>query len=167
VLGKIILLAVITAIAVWLAIPLIGTERWSLLILVIVTTVLLYVIFLQPWHIPIKYIIPGTIFLIAFQVVPVVFTASTALTNFGDGHRGTKEDAIASIERGRPAGPSSREYVLTIAAEATRRPATSCSCSSTRPRRPLARRRRRPRALPDAVVNERGKVTSAPRPDSC
>ena len=98
-LGKIILLAVITAIAVWLAIPLIGTERWSLLILVIVTTVLLYVIFLQPWHIPIKYIIPGTIFLIAFQVIPVVFTASTALTNFGDGHRGTKDDAITSIER--------------------------------------------------------------------
>ena len=97
-LGKIILLAVITAIAVWLAIPLIGTERWSLLILVIVTTVLLYVIFLQPWHIPIKYIIPGTIFLIAFQVIPVVFTASTALTNFGDGHRGSKEDAVRGIE---------------------------------------------------------------------
>ncbi len=164
-LGKIILLAVITAIAVWLAIPLIGTERWSLLILVIVTTVLLYVIFLQPWHIPIKYIIPGTIFLIAFQVIPVVFTASTALTNFGDGHRGTKDDAITSIESGsvqRVEG--SAEYVLTIAAKADPTsgnlvyllvdPATKVAQQGDE--EGLT-------PFPDAVMNERGKITTAPQ----
>ena len=34
----------------------------------------LYAIYLQPWHIPIKYLVPGTIFLILFQIIPVVFT---------------------------------------------------------------------------------------------
>ena len=124
--GKIILLAVVTAIAVWLAIPLIATEMWVLLAIVIVTTVALYVIYLQPVHIPVKYLVPGTIFLIVFQVVPVIFTATTAFTNFGDGHRGTKEEAIAAVERGSVQQvEGSTEYVLTIAAEgnaATRRP---------------------------------------------
>ena len=32
----------------------------------------IFAVYLQPWHIPLKYLVPGTIFLIAFQVVPVV-----------------------------------------------------------------------------------------------
>ena len=65
------------------------------------------------------YIIPGTIFLIAFQVVPVVSTFGVSFTNFGDGHRGTKEDAIAAIEGASVKQvPGSAEYVLTIATEA-------------------------------------------------
>ena len=43
---------------------------------------------------------PGTIFLILFQIIPVVFTFATAFTNFGDGHRGTKDEAVTSIEGG-------------------------------------------------------------------
>ena len=30
--------------------------------------------------------------------MPIVYTVTTAFTNFGDGHRGSKEDAIAAIE---------------------------------------------------------------------
>ena len=42
---------------------------------------------------------PGTIFLLAFQVLPILYTFSVAFTNLGDGHRGSKEEAIAAIER--------------------------------------------------------------------
>ena len=83
----------------------------------ILATVVIFVVYLQPWHIPLKYLVPGTIFLVAFQIVPVVFTVATAFTNFGDGHRGTKEDAIRAIET--DLGPARRrsrpEYILTIA----------------------------------------------------
>ena len=58
----------------------------------------IFFVYLQPWHIPLKYIVPGTIFLVAFQVVPVVSTFGVSFTNFGDGHRGTKDDAITAIE---------------------------------------------------------------------
>ena len=82
-----------------MAIPLVATQewvwlgaRWSL------TTVRIFVVYLQPWHIPIKYLLPGTIFLIAFQVIPVVATFATSFTNFGDGHRGGKQDAITAIQ---------------------------------------------------------------------
>src|SRR4029078_12688075 len=95
--GKIALLAVITAIAVWLAIPLFAAEEWLVLGIVILTTVCLYAVYLQPWHIPLKYLVPGTIFLILFQVIPVIFTITTAFTNFGDGHLGSTQEAIAHM----------------------------------------------------------------------
>ena len=164
-LGKIALLAVITAVAVWLAIPLIATEMWLPLAVVIATTVLLYLVYLQPWHIPIKYLVPGTIFLIAFQIIPVIFTATTAFTNFGDGHRGTKEDAIASIESGsvqRVEG--STEYVLTIAAKLE--PATGdLLFLLVDPDTLVAQQGDADglRPFEDAQVNERGKVTAPPQ----
>src|SRR3954469_3723546 len=162
--GKIALLAVITAIAVWLAIPLIAEQMWLLLGIVIATTAALYAVYLQPWHIPLKYLVPGTIFLILFQIVPVIFTITTSFTNFGDGHRGTKDEAVAAIERGSVQQvPSSPQYVLTIATEGDAAtgdlvfllvdPATKTAykgdADGLEP-------------LPDATVNERGKVTTAP-----
>ena len=114
--SKIALLAVITAVAVFLAIPLYSSQEWLLLAIVVGATLALYVVYLQPWHIPLKYLVPGTIFLIAFQIIPVVFTVATAFTNFGDGHRGTKEEAIRSIQTSSVQRvPDSPEYVLTIA----------------------------------------------------
>jgi arabinogalactan oligomer/maltooligosaccharide transport system permease protein len=116
--GKIILLAVVAAVAVWVAVPLIANEMWVPLAIDVVTTIAIFIVYLQPWHIPVKYLVPGTIFLLAFQVVPVVATVSTAFTNFGDGHRGTKQDAIRAIQSSsveRVAG--STDYTLTIATE--------------------------------------------------
>jgi arabinogalactan oligomer/maltooligosaccharide transport system permease protein len=162
--GKIILLAVITAIAVWLAIPLIATQSWLLLGIVVATTVALYVIYLQPWHIPIKYLVPGTIFLIAFQLIPVVFTATTAFTNFGDGHRGTKEDAIASVETGSVQQvEGSTEYVLTIAARIE--PVSGDLVFLLVDPDTMVAQQGDAEGLtpfPDAVLNERGKVTTPP-----
>jgi arabinogalactan oligomer/maltooligosaccharide transport system permease protein len=115
-LGKIAILAVASAIAAWLAIPLINAEEWVPLGILIVATVAIFIVYLQPWHIPIKYLVPGTIFLVAFQVVPVVTTAVAAFTNFGDGHRGTKVEAISAIQTGSVQRvPGSTDYTLTIA----------------------------------------------------
>ena len=67
--------------------------------------------------IPAKYLIPGTLFLIAFQVFPVLYTVSTAFTNFGDGHRGDKHGAPSPRSRRGSVrqAPGSPEYNLTIA----------------------------------------------------
>ena len=63
-------------------------QEWFWLTVLVLVTLAIFVVYLQPWHIPLKYIVPGTIFLIAFQVVPVVSTFGVSFTNFGDGHRG-------------------------------------------------------------------------------
>jgi arabinogalactan oligomer/maltooligosaccharide transport system permease protein len=116
ILSKIVLLAVVAAIAVWLALPLYSAQMWLPLAVLIISTILIFIVYLQPWHIPLKYLVPGSIFLIAFQIVPVIATVSTAFTNYGDGHRGSKADAIRAIETTSVQKvPGSAEYILTIA----------------------------------------------------
>ena len=115
-LGKILLLAIVAAIAAAGAVPLIAGQEWFWLTVLVLVTVAIFVVYLQPWHIPLKYIVPGTIFLVAFQVVPVVSTFGVSFTNFGDGHRGSKDDAITAIEGSSVKQvPGSTEYILTIA----------------------------------------------------
>jgi arabinogalactan oligomer/maltooligosaccharide transport system permease protein len=114
--GKIIMLGFVAAIALALALPLASTGNYLWLAIVILTTIAIFIVYIQPRHIPIKYLVPGTIFLVMFQVIPVIGTFATSFTNFGDGHRGTKQDAITAIETASVQQvPGSTEYVLTIA----------------------------------------------------
>ena len=131
---KIAVLAVVLGIAVWAALPLLADQRWVGLAIVVLVTALLFYIYLSPRRVPAKYLIPGTLFLIVFQIVPVLYTMSTAFTNFGDAHRGSKQDAISAIEgTSVQQVPGTPEYVLSLATEETRQPGTSSSSSPTRP----------------------------------
>ncbi len=47
--------------------------------------------------IPLKYLAPGMLLLIAFQLWPIIFTAGVAFTNYGDGHLISKEETITDI----------------------------------------------------------------------
>lgn len=115
---KIVVLGVVGAIAVWAAFPLIDQERWVLLAIEVLVTAVTFWVYLSRRHVPLKYLLPGTIFLIVFQIVPVVYTISTAFTNFGDAHRGSKQDAITAVQGASVKQvPGSAEYVLTIAAD--------------------------------------------------
>lgn len=48
--------------------------------------------------IPAKYLFPGLMLLLLFQIWPIVYTAATAFTNYGDGHTLSKEEAIVAIQ---------------------------------------------------------------------
>lgn len=116
--SKIIALGVISAIAVWGAMPLIGAEMWLGLAILAVVTALAFYVYLSPRPVPLKYLLPGTLFLIAFQILPVLYTVSIAFTNFGDGHRGSKDEAITAIEGASVTQvPDSALYTLTLAVE--------------------------------------------------
>lgn len=113
---KVVLLGLVAGIAIWAAFPLIEAEHWIGLGILVATTAGLFYLYLSRRHIPAKYLVPGTLFLIAFQVFPVLYTASTAFTNFGDGHRGSKDDAIVAVQTSSVKQvPGSTEYNLTIA----------------------------------------------------
>ena len=116
--AKVIALAVVAAIAVWGAFPLIDQERWVLLGILVAVTLLAFYIYLSPKTVPLKYLLPGTLFLIVFQILPVVYTVATAFTNFGDGHRGSKEEAITAIQGASVKQvPDSTIYTLTLATD--------------------------------------------------
>lgn len=116
VVSRIAVLAVAAAILLYAVPPLVAAESWvSLTLLALVSAVIGY-LYLTRRFIPAKYLVPGTVFLIAFQVLPVLYTVTTAFTNFGDGHRGDKSEAVTAIETGSVRqAPGSPEYGLTAA----------------------------------------------------
>jgi ABC-type sugar transport system permease subunit len=114
--AKAALLGIVTAIAIWAAFPLVETRSWLGLAVLVATTAAIFYIYLSRRRFPAKYLVPGTLFLIAFQLFPVLYTASTAFSNFGDGHRGSKQDAIESIQTASVRQVTgSAEYALSIA----------------------------------------------------
>jgi arabinogalactan oligomer / maltooligosaccharide transport system permease protein len=113
---KIVLLGLVAGIAVWAAFPLFEARAWPGMVILTLTTAGLFYLYLTRRHIPAKYLAPGTLFLLAFQVFPILYTASTAFTNFGDGHRGSKQEAIVAIQTASVVRvPGSTEYTLTVA----------------------------------------------------
>ena len=47
---------------------------------------------------PAKFLIPGTFFLISFQVTPIIYTIEIAFTNYSTGHILKKDAAIKQIQ---------------------------------------------------------------------
>ncbi|AXH97364.1 ABC transporter permease subunit [Ornithinimicrobium avium] len=66
--------------------------------------------------VPMKYLLPGLVLLLLFQMWPIVYTVGTAFTNYGDGHTLTKQEAIDAIQAQsvRPT-PDSPRYAMSIA----------------------------------------------------
>ncbi|MGP4099380.1 ABC transporter permease subunit [Nonomuraea sp. KM90] len=116
VVSRIVVLAIAAAILLYAVPPLVAAGSWVSLGLLCAVGALIAYLYLTRRFIPAKYLVPGTVFLLAFQVFPVVYTVTTAFTNFGDGHRGDKAAAITAIETGSVRqAPGSPEYSLTVA----------------------------------------------------
>ncbi|WP_231618992.1 ABC transporter permease subunit [Nonomuraea sp. SBT364] len=116
VVSRIAVLAVAAAILLYAVPPLAAAGSWFGLWVLGAATAVIGYLYLTRRFIPAKYLVPGTLFLIAFQIFPVLYTMTTAFTNFGDGHRGDKQAAVVAIETGSVRqAPGSPEYALTAA----------------------------------------------------
>jgi arabinogalactan oligomer/maltooligosaccharide transport system permease protein len=119
---KIALLAASNALAAWAAYVLIDHQRWPALAVLVVSTALIDWIYMVPksWALPAKFLIPGTVFLIGFQIVPILFTISVAFSNYSTGHILTKGQAIASIKINSLQAPANgRQFDLAPAHDAS------------------------------------------------
>ena len=54
----------------------------------------------QAGSLPLKYLLPGLVFLIVFQLYTMVFTGYASFTNYGTGHLDDKDAAITAIQQG-------------------------------------------------------------------
>ena len=52
----------------------------------------------QPGLIPLKFLVPGTVFLVAFQIAPILYTVNVAFTNYSTGHIISKADGDHAIK---------------------------------------------------------------------
>ena len=62
---------------------------------------------------PAKFIVPGTVFLIAFQIVPILYTIQIAFSNYSTGHVISRSDAIKVIKvNSLQPPPNGRQYEM-------------------------------------------------------
>ena len=79
---------------------LVDQSRWVSLAILVAVTAAIDFIYLVPHRgtLPLKFLVPGTVFLLAFQIVPIVYTIEVALSNYSTGHIISKADAIQQIK---------------------------------------------------------------------
>lgn len=112
---KVILLAVIDALAVFGIWVLIAKGDWVTAGIFLVVVAGVNWIYLRPGLLPGKYLTPGLIFLAVFQIFVIIYTGFIAFTNAGDAHNSTKEDAIAQIiSTSQDRVPDSPEYTVQV-----------------------------------------------------
>jgi len=94
---KIASLAVIDALAVYGIFVLIAQENWLIPLILAIVVVAVNLVYLTPGLLPAKYLTPGILFLLVFQVFLIVYTIYVSLTNFGSGHNSSKDDAVNAL----------------------------------------------------------------------
>jgi arabinogalactan oligomer/maltooligosaccharide transport system permease protein len=97
---KLVLLAGLNALAVWSIGVLLADDKWLAALLIGAATVLIDAIYLVPDRrlVPLRYLVPGTVFLVAFVVIPIISNVNIAFTNWSTLHNLTKDEAIEAIE---------------------------------------------------------------------
>lgn len=112
---KITVLGLLNAACVYAAMVLFFNERWLIGTLVVVSGALLTWIYFQRGALPAKYLAPGVVFLLIFQVFVIFYSGYVAFTNYGTGHNSTKDHAIHAIMlQTQDRVPDSPTYQLTV-----------------------------------------------------
>jgi arabinogalactan oligomer/maltooligosaccharide transport system permease protein len=94
---KVIGLGLVLAVAIALTPTMAGLEMWVGLAALWVVTLVIIAVYLTGRAIPAKYLLPGTLLLVLLTIYPILLTIQTSTTNYGDGTRSTKEEAVARI----------------------------------------------------------------------
>jgi arabinogalactan oligomer/maltooligosaccharide transport system permease protein len=112
---KIALLAIVDAVAVYALFILFLKQDWLIFAIVVIITAAINVIYFSRRMLPAKYLAPGLVFLLIFQIFVIGYTAYISFTNYGTGHNSTKDDAVtALIQSAQYRVPDSPTYGLTI-----------------------------------------------------
>ena len=115
ILVRVLVLGSTLAVSVFMVPVLIAQQSWMWLSVLLIAAVLIFVLYSTKRFIPFKYLFPGTFFLAVFLVLPIVLTVGYSFTNYGDGTRGSKEQAIGSIVANSvQQSPDAPRYTMTV-----------------------------------------------------
>lgn len=115
---KLLFLGIVIGTAIALTPALVGERSWTFLVGIWLITAVLVATYATGRALPAKYLVPGTLMLALFVVYPIVLTAQTSFTNYGDGTRNDKQTTVdrivgSSVVR----SDDSPQYNLTIATD--------------------------------------------------
>lgn len=95
---RVVFVGAVVASTIVIAPRLVAAHAWAGLGVAVAVTATLVYVYLSPKRIAARFLVPGTLLLLAFQVYPVGYTISTAFTDYGDGHRLSQAQAVAQLE---------------------------------------------------------------------
>jgi arabinogalactan oligomer / maltooligosaccharide transport system permease protein len=108
--AKIFLLVVIDAFAVLASYALLFSNNWPFAAVIVFTVLITNIIIFRPGLYPLRWMVPGLIFVIILVVYPIFYTVYTAFTNFGDGHLEAKQQVVARLLLEQYAPPDATTY---------------------------------------------------------
>jgi len=112
---KLVLVALVDALGVYGVLAAGAQKQWGIVAFLVVAVVAVNVVYFSKRMLPAKYLVPGLLFLLVYQVFVVLYTGYTAFTNYGDGHNSTQADAVEAILVQNEARlPDSPAYPLTV-----------------------------------------------------
>lgn len=94
---KLLLMLLVNAFGLYGILASYGQEQWGILAFLVVTLIVADYAYFSKRAIPAKYLLPGLVFLIVYQVYVMGMTGFVAFTNYGDGHNDTKPVAVRQI----------------------------------------------------------------------
>ncbi|NLY91682.1 MAG: maltose ABC transporter permease MalF [Firmicutes bacterium] len=92
---KVLLLGLLNAMAFWAGVVLFTQKHYWLVAFLLFGAVAIDYIYLTERTYPLRFILPGTLFLLVMVVYPMVYTIYISFTNYGTGHLLSKEMVIA------------------------------------------------------------------------
>jgi arabinogalactan oligomer/maltooligosaccharide transport system permease protein len=98
-LAKIFILGIVDAGVGFVLMILFGQGKYGLAIFFGLVTLLVNWIYLRRGGLPAKYLTPGVLLLLAFQVYVVIFSGYISFTNYGDSHNGSYTEALDAIQQ--------------------------------------------------------------------
>lgn len=94
---KLLFLGVVNGLSLYAILTLVPLREWTPLIVVVLATLAIDVVYLSKRQIALKFLLPGTIALLIFQVYPVLYTAYIGFTNYGTGNVLDQQQAVERI----------------------------------------------------------------------
>ncbi len=95
---RIVALAIIDAITIWLVYQMVGDGYWPLAAVLGLVTLWVNIVFLSGRFYPLRWVAPGISLMAIMVAYPILFTVYVSFTNYGTGHLVTQQIAIEQIE---------------------------------------------------------------------
>ena len=95
---KVVLVGLVDALLIISFAKTVSDEWWLAAVFFVLVFVGVNFAYFTKRSLPLKYLLPGLVFLVAFQIYTMVFTGYASFTNYGSNHLGDKDEAITSIQ---------------------------------------------------------------------
>ncbi|MHA6512910.1 hypothetical protein [Tessaracoccus sp. Z1128] len=112
---KLLLMGVVNAFGISVILSAWQVESWVILGASVVLLLFADWVYFSKRALPLKYLLPGLVFLLIFQVFTLAYTGYVAFTNYGTGHAGSMQQAVdAALIQAEKRLPDSPTYPLAV-----------------------------------------------------